>query len=223
MKSIHFYYCLIFLLFQSYINKGSNTKTLPSTNCKTTIEIPHLNIIYTGLHNYININPSNPNDSITVIGKGVKVQHDSNNHYIVTAERPGNAEIIVKNGIQLDTFNFQVKRIKDPTPRLGNKGSGEIDVKKFKTQGRIIAWIDNFGIDAVCKVVGYTVTRITEKGERITIENTGGRFDEALELQQMTTNGDIYLFENIKSRCPGEKHFRKATGSLVFRIVEAKK
>jgi hypothetical protein len=62
------------------------------------------------------------------------------------------------------------------------------------------------------------MTRVAKRQDPVDAPNRGARFGaQAARLVKIATPGDIYYFENIKARCPGDPAARKIN-SLVFKI-----
>ena len=187
-----------------------------------TSELSRQNIVYIGMYNPLKIKTlKHQEEEIEVTGTGVEIEKEENGKYIITATRPGNGKINIKIGDYQTIYNVRVKRIPRPWVMLGNHESGTISKVTFKAQSGIGAWITNFDVDAKCKMVSFQLTRITKDGEQETIENIGGRFTEtAQKIINKAQSGDIYLFEELRYRCPGDtfEKGRKDVNSLVFRI-----
>ena len=92
-------------------------------------------------------------------------------------------------------------------------GNGELNA-----QGSISAVLENFDFDARCDVVGFEVTYLAKRQDPFTMFNSGGRFNnEVSDFVKKAKPGDVYFFDEIKCRCPGDATARNL-GSLVFRI-----
>ena len=143
--------------------------------------------------------------------------------YILRANAPGNGNLLIKIGDFQENYVVQIKRMPDPIAILGGSAATKMGIEKFHAQYGIGAPIINFDINANCKVISFSMTQIKKDGSQKTVENEGGRFGEkALELQKRAESGDIYLFENIKSQCPGDRFIDDKLGrrlnDLIIRI-----
>ena len=60
--------------------------------------------------------------------------------------------------------------------------------------------------------------KVSKRADPVEAPNQGGTFQgTAADLVRSAKPGDIFYFENVKARCPGDKAGRKIN-SLVFRI-----
>lgn len=222
-----------FVVNFSNTNVSTETKSVNSdcdsmdySNLESLFFLAKMNIIYIGLDNPLKIRPlKSPSDSIEITSKEIEIIKKENGFYILRANAPGNGNLLIKIGDFQENYVVQIKRMPDPIARLGSRGSGtKMRIDEFYTQNRIIAWIDNFfEINGTCKVISFSMTQIKKDGSQKTVKNEGGRFGEkALELQKSAESGDIYLFENIKSQCPGDRFIDEKLGrrlnDLIIRI-----
>ena len=185
-----------------------------------TVSADKMNVFYIGVKNPVSVVAAGiPSTSLKVSPSGISLNKTGNGKYTATATRPGNATITVSGGgLKSTQFKFRVKRIPDPIARLGNKNSGALGTGEFKAQGGVAAWLDNFDFEAKCRVEGFIMTRVAQRQDPVDAPNRGARFGgQAERLKNMASPGDIYYFENIKARCPGDAAARKIN-SLVFKI-----
>ena len=179
-----------------------------------------MNVVYIGVDNPCRIFISDvPNQHIEIeASDNLEVIEQEGGFYNIRANRPGTGTIYVIADDYEQEFQVRMKRIPDPIARLGTKQGGEMRSGEFKAQGGVAAWLDNFDFDARCKIASFSMTRIAADGSRETVENQGARFNElATALKNKATIGDIFLFENVKSRCPGDAATRRGN-SMIFRI-----
>jgi gliding motility-associated protein GldM len=187
-----------------------------------TVSADKMNVFYIGVDNPVSVVAAgiSSNDlSVNGSGSGITLTPAGRGKYIAKAKNPGNATITVSGGGLASTkFEFRVKRIPDPIARLGREDSGALGTGAFKAQGGVGAWLDNFDFKATCKIEGFVMTRVAKRQDPVDAPNRGARFGaQAARLVKMATPGDIYYFENIKARCPGDPAARKIN-SLVFKI-----
>ena len=91
-------------------------------------------------------------------------------------------------------------------------------VGEFKAQGGVIAILENFDFDAKCKIQGFVLTRLQRDGTKEEQINRGARYSaKSKPIIQAAKPGDIYLYDNVKVRCPGDPAGRKIN-SMVFKI-----
>lgn len=188
---------------------------------EASLFLDEMNVVYVGVDNPCRIFVTNvPSEYVEVSSdnEDLEIIEKEGGFYNLTAKTPGRAKITVTADYYEATYEVRMKRIPDPTARLGVEVSGDIKVGEFKAQGGIGAWLENFDFDARCVIEGYSMTRIAVDGTQETAVNEGSRFrEEATLLQQKVQTGDIYLFENVRSKCPGDVVSR-SINSLVFRI-----
>jgi len=186
------------------------------------VQLEKMNVFYIGVPNPIAVSAAGSSfNSVKVSGNGVNVESNGGGKYTVTANTPSNdATITVSAEGVSQTFHFRVKRIPDPTPKLGAKylscslGNGE-----FKAQGGIAAMLDNFDFEAKCDVVGFVTTYLAKRQDPSPpTPNAGARFNgPSAEYVQKAKPGDAYFFDDIKVKCPGDSNPRNL-GGLTFRI-----
>jgi hypothetical protein len=185
-----------------------------------TVSADKMNVFYIGVDNPVSVVAAGiSSNELSVRESGISIAKTGKGKYNVTASNPGEASITVSGGgLSATKFDFRVKRIPDPIARLGNKDSGALGTGEFKAQGGVGAWLDNFDFEARCQIEGFIMTRVAKRSDPVDAINGGARFDgQAEQLKNMANPGDIYYFENIKARCPGDKAARKIN-SLVFKI-----
>lgn len=187
------------------------------------IALNKMNVIYTGLDNPVTIVVRGvPKDQLKVSGDGVTLVKNAgdNDDYTATATTPGIGYILVSGGDLPPTrMPLRVKRIPDPSPRLGGlRRGGTLGNGEFKAQVGITAVLDNFDFDAMCRIDNYEVTYLGKNQDPVTLINNGARFTGPVsDLVNRATPDDVYFFDNIKCQCPGDAVSRNL-GSLVFRI-----
>ncbi len=185
-----------------------------------TVSADKMNVFYIGVDNPVSVVAAGiSSNELKVSGSGINLSSKGGGKYNVTASSPGNASITVSGGGLASTkFDFRVKRIPDPIARLGNQDSGSLGTGEFKAQGGVGAWLDNFDFETKCQIDGFILTRVAKRADPVDATNSGARFGgTAQRLVDMAAPGDIYYFENIKARCPGDGAARKIN-SLVFKI-----
>jgi hypothetical protein len=187
------------------------------------ISVNKLNVFYVGVDNPATIVVRGvPKEQVTVRGEGVFIQKNEgdNDDYTVRATAPGSASIVVSGGdMKPQEFQYRVKKIPDPVPRLGGKlRGGTLGNGEFKAQNGIAAVLENFDFDAYCEVVSFEMTYLAKNQDPVTVVNSGSRFNgQAVDLTARAKPGDVYFFDEIKVRCPGDAAARNL-GGLVFRI-----
>lgn len=179
-----------------------------------------MNVFYIGVENPVTISAAGiPSTEMTVQADGVKLNQVNNSQFIAIPDRPGEASITVSGGgLNPTTFKYRLKMIPTPIPVMGAHKSGKMNPSEFKVYDKIKAIHENFDFDAPCKITGFEITRVSKRGDPQIYENQGGRFNERTKrIIKQATFGDIFYFEKVKAKCPGDKHGRKLN-SMIFRI-----
>jgi gliding motility-associated protein GldM len=178
-----------------------------------------MNVFYIGVENPISISAAGvSSNDLRVSASGVTMS-GSGNKRVVTASRPGDATITVSGGgLKASSFPFRVKRIPDPVPQLGRSKGGSMGNGEFKAQSGVLAILDNFDFDARCNIQGYRLVRVPKRQDAIDSDNAGARYNaKSQRLVAAAKPGDIYYYENIKAKCPGDSAGRPL-GTMVFNI-----
>lgn len=181
-----------------------------------------MNVFYIGVTNPISVSAAgiNSNDlNVNIDGGGGTLKRTGTNTFDVTVKQPTDQCFVIASGGGMNARKqFRVKRIPDPVARLGNKEDGSMGNGEFKVQQGLIAWLDNFDFDARCDIQGFNLVKVSKRSDPVEQVNAGGTFQgQAAELIRSAKPGDIFYFENVKARCPGDIAGRKIN-SLVFRI-----
>lgn len=92
-------------------------------------------------------------------------------------------------------------------------GNGE-----FKAQGGVLAILEGFDFDARCNIQGFNLTYVAKRQDPVPVINQGPVYsDQAKRLVSQAKPGDIYYFDNVRARCPGDKAGRQIN-AMVFSI-----
>ena len=201
---------------------GDATYTYEVGERSVAISADKMNVFYIGVDNPISVSAAgvSSNDlKVGISGGGGKLKKTGSNSWMITVNKPtDDCKINVSGGGMNASKQFRVKRIPDPTARLGNKGDGSMGNGEFKVQKGLIAWLDNFDFDAKCKIQGFNLVKVAKRSDPVEVTNRGGAFaSKSANLVRSAKPGDTFYFENVKARCPGDVAGRKIN-SLVFRI-----
>ncbi len=183
------------------------------------VSADQMNVFYIGVDNPVTISAAGVSSAdVRVNFSGVKGT-GRGSKWNVTASRPGEAKITVSaKGKTLGSFPFRVKRIPNPEARLSSKNGGAMGSGEFKAQGGVGAFLDNFDFKATCVVAGFTLVYVPKRQDAIEAPNNGATYkDKARRLVQRASPGDIYYFDNVRAKCPGDSATRKIN-SMVFKI-----
>jgi len=185
------------------------------------VQLDKMNVFYVGVPNPITVSAAGVSSSdLKVNASGVTLVPAGKSKYTVTPSTPGSASITLSGGgLQPTKFDYKVKRIPDPVMKLANKQrGGSIGNGTFKAMPGLIAELENFDFDAKCKVMGFEVTRVAKRQDPVIGKNGGNRFSgKVSNMIKAAKPGDIYSFDNIKAKCPGDKAGRDL-GSMSFKI-----
>ena len=88
---------------------------------------------------------------------------------------------------------------------------------EFKAQQGVAAVLDGFDFDAKCEIESFEVYRQAKRADAVSMKNTGARFSGARQLVDMAVPGDLFYFDEIKARCPGDAAGRKIN-SMTWKI-----
>ncbi len=186
------------------------------------VQLDKMNVFYIGVENPVSVSVAGASSNdIRVSGNGGGITvSGGNSHYIIKATTPTNdASLTVSAKDVSQTFKYRVKRIPDPVATLSMKyKGGQMGNGEFKAQGGIIPVLDNFDFEAKCEVVGFQIAYVAKRQDPVEKQNSGGRYNGGVqELVQRAKPGDIYYFDEIKVRCPGDAAAREIPG-MVFKI-----
>lgn len=98
------------------------------------------------------------------------------------------------------------------------ENSSAMSVGRFKMIRHLEAVLKDFDFDAKCQIQSYEITRVRKREDVVTYKNQGEGYNKM--VQNLTENakiGDIFYYDNIKARCPGDDAGRPIN-SLVVRI-----
>lgn len=200
--------------------KNEGAKPLKSV----TVKLLKMNVFYIGVDNPISIRGLGAkleDMTMSCSGGGCNMKKVSDGMYNITVTSVGEARIGIYDGKGFsETFKFSVKRIPDPLALLiMNKGiDGKISAGEFRAKQGIIAHVANFDFDVKCKIQAYELTRITQNGKRTKSLNRDDRYtEESVGLVDKASPGDIYIYTNIKAKCPGDVANRQIN-SMVWEI-----
>lgn len=188
------------------------------------VSLDKMNVFYIGVDNPISVSAAGVSSNevkVSGSGGGISLSPSGGGKYVVKVTTPGEATLTVSGGGASQTFQYRVKRIPDPSPRLGgnpkNKG-GQMGNGEFKAQGGIAALLENFDFDAKCDVVGFEVTYLPKRQDPITAQNSGARWNSQVQdYISKAKPGDSYFFDDVKCKCPGDVAARNI-GGLAYKI-----
>ena len=182
-----------------------------------TVSAAKMNVLYKGVENPIEVSAagiSSNQINVSFDGPGT-INRNSDGTYGLTlanSAKPGTqGTIIVSAAGNAPTRKaFRIKGIPDPIPRIGGIKENKVGNGEFKAQLGIAAILENFDFDAKCDIAGYTVTRVAKGEDLSEATNPGSRFAaEAARIISLAKPGNLYLFSNIRCKCPGDEVNRR--------------
>jgi hypothetical protein len=149
---------------------------------------------------------------------GGDISRGSDGNYVVTVSRPGKATITVSGGGLTANKEFRVKPIPDPKPitTLGKDGGTMTAAEAQNTTG-LIAKLENFDFDAKCSIQSYVLLHVPKREDMRQANVSGPMNADGSRLLSSAKPGDLYQFQSIKARCPGDVAARPI-GSMSFVI-----
>jgi len=153
-------------------------------------------------------------------------------HYQILLQYPGLCTLEV-SGAAIGRQVFQVRPLPDPAlelsgPRIVRSGEdvdvartgGRLSPTEFQSRRGLTANLENISLNASCTVVSFSLVYLGRGHKPIEIANQGGAFqDQARQLVDQAQAGDIFLFEEVRVQCPGDRVPRVVRGMAV-RVVE---
>lgn len=185
-----------------------------------TVAADKMNVLYIGVENPISVSAAGVRtNDLSVKAEGTSLQKIKGNKFMAKPTKPGKAKIIVSGGgLNPTTFEYRVKRIPDPTLKLGNKKGGRISKGEFKAHRGPIPFLDGFEFDARCRIDGFELVRLNSNKEARVSKNSGGKYNSGTQaLVNQANHGDTYFFNEMKVRCPGDTAGRSLNG-MIFNI-----
>ncbi len=183
-----------------------------------TVSLTKMNVFYIGVDNPVEVSVAGANSNKVKATCSGGTMTGGKGKYNVRATSPGSASITVSAEGFSQKFDFRVKRIPDPVAQLGKHDSKSMGNGEFKAQGGVAAILKNFDFDAKCNIVGFELTRVAKRADPVSNPNRGPRYDsKSKNLVMQAKPGDIYYYDNVKTKCPGDPAARKIN-SLVFKI-----
>jgi len=182
-----------------------------------------MNVFYIGVDNPVTVSAAGVSSNelnVSASGGGIDLQKKGKSQYNAIVRAPGEATITVSGGgLKASPFKFRVKRIPDPTALLGKKNGGAMGTGEMKAHPGLRAVLQNFDFDAKCNIAGFELTRVPKRQDPVTAKNSGRSYNagKVKNMVQAAKPGDIYYFDNVRAKCPGDGATRKIN-PLVFKI-----
>ena len=178
------------------------------------VSLDKMNVMYVGVDNPVTIAVAGvATRDIDVSARGIRLEKTGKSSYSAKPQRPGTASVTVSGGgLKSTTFEYRIKRIPNPTMYLGRHIGGAIPLAEFKAQQGLVPILENFDFDAKCSVDKFEMTRV-RNGDASTSTSRTARFSgDTRRLIDNAKRKDIFYFDNIKVRCPGDEAGRRMPG-----------
>ena len=186
-----------------------------------------MNVFYIGVPNPVEISAAGvPSAQIQVSMSGDgggTITKNSDGTYTVNVTKPTPAGTFAKINVSAPGMSaskdFRVKRIPDPTPKLGGtERGGTIGDGQFKAYQGVIPVLEGFDFDARCEITDYLLIRSAKRQDPEFSPNQGARYnDKSRSLVAKAAATDLFIFKDIKCKCPGDPAARPI-GDMVFTI-----
>jgi gliding motility-associated protein GldM len=203
------------------VSKGEGTYSYEVGERSVTVSAEKMNVFYIGVDNPVAVSAAGISSNelkVSISGGGGSIKKVGSANYMVNVTQPGDCKINVSGGGLRDSKPFRVKRIPDPVARLSKKSGGAMGNGEFKAQGGVGAFLDNFDFDATCKIQGFNLVYVASRQDPVEVVNAGARYNAAAQrLVRKAKPGDIFYYDDVKARCPGDKVGRPIN-SMVFKI-----
>ncbi|MCB9296982.1 MAG: M48 family metalloprotease [Lewinellaceae bacterium] len=184
-----------------------------------SIAADKMNVLYVGVDNPLTIAVAGiPNEQVQVSSRDVKIVALGEGRYVAQPAMPGNAAIRVSGkGFPERMANFRVKRIPDPVAQIEGVPGGALAAEVFKNTGGL-SLHSNSDFDADCSITFFSVVHVPKGQDPIESTNAGANYSEqTARLIRRAQAGDVYYFDNVRCRCPGDVEDRPIN-ALVFKI-----
>lgn len=218
-KKIHFTY-----------TKPDGTQGVADKEIKWTVGAPTgvnvsataVNVLYRGIPNPIQITGAGAEKIQASMDNGSLNKKDNSGNFEALPGTGKEANINVSVDGKASQFKFPVRRIPDPTPKVGDYGGGSVSVNTFKANVGIRADMGEFVFQGVkYNISGFTIV-CTGKG----FESTGPKFaivngayftSEVKGYIEQCRAGSSVLITDISADGPDGR--RKLPGSMAFNLT----
>lgn len=174
-----------------------------------TVSADAVKVLYVGLDNPISVTGGAKGaESVQATINNGSLENKGNGKYIANVTTPGTATISVRGeGGKVENFEFKVKTVPPPTPKIGAQSGGRMSANTFKAQVGLRADLENFVFDGVkYDVLGFTMI-CTGKGFEATgpqvSDNSGAYFTpETKRIMEMVRGGSTVILDRIRVSGP---------------------
>lgn len=185
--------------FTVYVNEIKNKALMAGIQNVVTIK-------------YEGVEPSKIN--LIVNAKDVEFRKQENGSYIIKPlKKIDDFPAYIRVGNKTINYVFKVKGIPLPVAMLGRQNPGTIRQSVFKAEAGLLALVPTptkSVKQGKCRIQSFILTKNPDTKNLKSKLNKGGRYEQStLKLVKSAKKGDIYVFEQIKCLCAGEKNSRK--------------
>lgn len=212
---------LLLFMGSMSVNAQSNTALKTEANNsmrKPVVSLEKVRVLYVGLDNELAIMADCiAGDPIQVTTDNGTIAKSANGMYVAKPENPGAANVLVEVKGQKYSYEFRVKYVPDPVPKVGNSSGGRIPANVFKSQMGLRAELENFDFTGIeYEVVGYTFY-VTDEGAfkdnpgiRV-VSNARGSFEPVKDLIAKCQPGTTIVIDEIKVKGPDDQYRKLPT------------
>ncbi|HEV8079218.1 MAG TPA: GldM family protein, partial [Chitinophagaceae bacterium] len=190
--------------------KPDGTKESKTFNVEYTVGTPggaavmldKMNVFYIGVDNPVTISSGTGWDKTNASFSGSGSMSGSQGKRMVRVTGGTTATINVNADGKSSTFQFRIKRIPDPTFKVGPSSGGRIQSVVFKNQQFCRADLENFDFDARFSVVGATVYFSGANFPNVQAQPLNGNNLGSLPQLSKCIPGTSVTFDNVKVQGP---------------------
>ena len=186
-----------------------------------TVSADKMNVFYVGVDNPISVAAAGvSSNELKVSVTNGTAKNTGKGQYDIRVSTPGQTATVTLSGggLTASSFPFRIKRIPSPIAYVANQMGGAVGNGTFGAQRGIEPRLDGFEFDAKCVIQGFVLKYVARRQDPIVITNPGGTFGgQAKDLISKAKPGDLYIFDNVKAKCPGDNAGRNIN-SLSFNI-----
>jgi len=178
-----------------------------------TIAAEAMNVLYIGLQNPIAVSvPGVAPGNVTAVMSGGSMISKGAGKYEATVSA-GNKEAIVSvtakigdgSSRPMGSTKFRIKRVPDPTPKLGTQTSGEASAGSLRFQGQVVVVLDNFPFDGVKYIVNSCEIMVMHRNKPPEFQKCPGGIIPGGGMKSIVP-GDKVIVGNIRVSGPGKKN-----------------
>jgi gliding motility-associated protein GldM len=185
-----------------------------------SMQLDKMNVFYIGVDNPVTVAAAGYSvEDVSLDIPGATVRDSAvKGRYNIRVDKIGKVTVAIKaktkeGGVkQVGSMDVRVKRIPDPSVRVGSSSGGNMPASTFRLQIAPAAVLENFDFDAKFKVTAFEFSMLPKGRDMIgpfkTTSNIGCRFADKADIKKamdMARPGDKIFIENIKAVGPDGK------------------